>query len=560
LQIYEDESRRIDPEIKDFTYFVSSTYYDFFADDNVAITDIHLEGVRASLAILTERAASIGLKLSFTFGGTYDIEEALGPNRDQSYSGMDFAGKIYFDFTSEELWGRQWVPSAAADARSTNDKNSTGGIVRVNSDYLNIIHPDVNMSSLLVHEVLHLLGLDHSTTSSAMMAYTEFWYPTLSADDLMGLRQVYDIGNGSELNVAVTKDGTAAPGVEVVVIDAISGISYQVIANSKGQAKLRHLSAGSYMVGVRELTPTGPCFQEPTRGFLTTYYGTNGNLNLVANASAIALDANQVVNIAIPVIVGVKKFDCHYARVTAMSDEACNANSFGANTFEESCWLHMAKAGARFTPLIQNDLTIPSHKTITDPNSGAHSSLTIVPIGSTPTINIHKTELLADLENYTRIDLEIGEGAQDGIRSAYCTDGSEQALIGSLIEVQDFGGSLTNRRLLPELVTEMTSRPGPRNFGTYLREGDNNPGAGRRPQNDRKANAAAARDGYGGVGSVPVGADQETEKQKEKKWYQSCGVIGNHANNSAGSPLAALFLIFTPLLVLAFWPTAINLR
>ena len=531
LQIYQSDADKIEPTYKSFTYYISNTYYEFFDDDNIAITQMHIDGIHASLDILTEKAAAIGLNLSFTYGGTYDVATALGPNGDQNYSSMDFDGVLYFDFTSEQLWGRQWVASASADGRTApGHSKRTGGVVRFNSDFLNWVHPDVNMSSSVIHEILHIFGVDHSTTSSAIMAYTEFWYPTLSADDLMALRQVYELGPDTELNVTVTKSGQAAPGVEVVVIDPVTGSATQVVANTQGIASLKHLPVGNYLVGVRELTPTGPCFEEPTRGFLTTYYHATTATNDVANAGTVNVASGSVSNITIPVIVGTKRFDCHYARATALSDAACNANSFGANTFDESCWLHMAKASSRFTPLIINDLTTYNHSTDTNTESGAHSGLTLTPMGSengvAAAIRVHSTELVTDLGNHHKIDLDIGISTTPGVKAAYCEDSTgEQALIGSLIEVQDFGSSLTNKHLLPTLAADFSTVRGPRNFGQFLRAADSNPSSGPRPPNDAQAWAAAADAGYGSYGSGSMGSSGGgSKKEEDKKWYQ-CGTI-----------------------------------
>jgi hypothetical protein len=557
-QLFEDETQHIDPTYKNFTYYISSTYYDFFADANIDITEIHVQGIRSSLDILEAKAATVGIDLKFTYGGTYDIADALGPDGTRRYQDMDFDGKFYFDFTSVEMWGRQYVPTASADGRSARGTKNTGGIIRFNSDYLNFIHPEVNMSHTVIHEVLHVLGLDHSTTSSAIMAYTEFWYPTLSADDLMGLRQIYDVGSGTELKVSILKEGSPAPGVEVVVFDVSTGVGTQVIAGTSGAARIRHLPPGDYKVAVREETPTGPCFENPTRGFLTTLYGSGSNLNSLENASTISLVANQTIDIAISVIPRVKKFDCHYARATAMADQACNGNSFASPSGAEDCWLHMTKPGMRYTPMVENDLSVLSHKTDTDILSGAHPNLSVVPVGTSPGFTVHKAELLPEVGNFTRVDLEIHENAPDGIQVAMCTDGTENALIGSLIEVQDFGGAFNNKIMLPNLSDQLGAVRGPRNYGTYLRAADANPGSGTRPANDSAAWQAANRGGFGGVGNVPAKIESEEEKDKDKKWYQSCGSI--ELRHKTPSSSMAILLLLVPCILCFFLDARFRVR
>jgi hypothetical protein len=205
----------------------------------------------------------------------------------------------------------------------------------------------------------------------------------------------------------------------------------------------------------------------------------------------------------------------------------------------------MTKPGSRFTPLVENDLSVFAHKTDTDLQSGAHAGLSVVPVGTSPSFTIHKTELLPDVGNFTRIDLDIHDDAPAGIQVAMCTDGSENALIGSFIEVQDFGGALNNKLMMPDLSDELGAVKGPRNFGTYLRAADQNPGSGPRPSNDSSAWNSANKDGYGGVGNVPasVVVDEKNEKES-KKWYQSCGTIDRH--RVAATPVLAIIMLLIP--------------
>jgi hypothetical protein len=542
FQLYSTD-RRIDPEIKSFKYYVSSTYYDFIADENLPITAIHIAGLKKSLNILKEKSALVGIEFSFEYVGTYDIADAkIDYSGTTSYGDFDFDRKIYFDFTSTELWGRQYVPSASADSRESPSKPGkiSGGVVRLNSDFLNYIHPAVNMSRTIIHEVLHILGFDHSTTSSSIMAYTEFWYPTLSADDLIGLQNLYNVGNGSEINISITKSGSPAPGVEVAVIDSTTGVAYTVIADSKGTAQIRHIPSGNYLVAVRELTPTGPCFEDPTRGFLATFLKGSGAVTNDPNeAAVIGIQPGVSQSFDIPVIVGKKRFDCHYATATAYSDEDCNANSFSANTYEEKCWIHMSKTGTRFKPLITNDLVTRNHSTDTDLNSGAHPHIQIAPIGSASGLIFHNTILDADLQNYHRSDFEIETSAADGIHAATCYEGGEFALMTSLIEVQDFGSSATNAHLLPEHAADMEAHRTYINFGTFLRPGDANPGTGPRPIND-PATLERGRTG----GTVATEATEPAERKKGKKEFWQCGSIGNVSATGTVNATAVALLLF----------------
>lgn len=119
----------------------------------------------------------------------------------------------------------------------SGEKNA-GGIVKLNSDYINFIHPKSNLSLFIIHEFLHILGLDHSTVSSSIMAYTEFWYPTLSADDILGLQNIYGIGPSTTLSVGASLWGNAAKGIEVVAINAASGVSHVGLTDENGTLTL----------------------------------------------------------------------------------------------------------------------------------------------------------------------------------------------------------------------------------------------------------------------------------------------------------------------------------
>lgn len=547
-QLYTPENR-IDPAIKDFTFYISSTFYDFKTDSQQPITSIHIEGVKKALEILSSKAQTAGVNLSFSYGGTFDYNSVGERNRtvaqDDSYHAA-----LFYDFTSNELWGRQFVPSASASGKkspSSNGKRS-GGVIRLNSDFLNFLHPDVNMSSSIVHETMHVFGLDHSTVSSAAMAYTEFWYPTLSADDLLGLQNVFGVGPDTEVTVTARFSGAAAPGVEVVLIDAVSGVSYVAMTNSSGSVTVERVPAGNYLLGIRELTPTGPCFENPTRGFLTTFVSQTGVTNSPSSARVISVQENVPQTFSVDLLVGKKKFDCHFGRATALSASSCGGNKSLNPNGNENCFLHMTNKSVVYPLLAENDVSISHHHTDTDKTSAAHNVMTFQPMGTSSGL-VFRDVIGVDTKygNNSKMELEVKSTASNGTQAALCTDGQEFALVSSFIEVQNFGGGTSNKILMPELATEMQPWAElPRNFGQHLRPGDASPGIGPRPSNVVASPDVSATETPAPTETEQTAPSALQEKKKKKGFLGLCGVIAH----SKGSEKVDSFLMLSPLLVL----------
>lgn len=536
FQLYGGE-KRINPAYKSFKYYISSTYYDFNSDGQRPITPIHIEGIAKSLAILTSKAGVDGL--AFEYAGTFDYPSVAERNR-QSESDDAFDRTIFFDFTSEELWGRSGVPTAGASPKRSPASGGlrAGGVVRFNSDFLNFLHPNGNLSSIVMHETLHILGLDHSTISSSVMAYTEFWYPTLSADDVLALRQIYGTGPDTSITVRPSLSGVPARGVEVVLIDPDTGVTATVVADANGIGTIAHIDPKAYLVAARELTPTGPCFDEPTRGFLTTFAGEGEPTNDPAAARRIEVEVGAPVELDLALIPGIKKFDCHFGRATAISDLGCGSSTI-SNTANgrEVCYMHMARPGVAFELLVENDVSLFHHNTVTDITSPAHARLTVKPAGNEQALTFKSAAIAPDFGNFMRASIEIGANAAPGVQAAYCAADGETALISSFIEVQDFGGGLVNALLLPDLAAEMETYRGNLNYGQMVRPGET-PGVGTRPPNVAGTSV--------GAGNLP-GASSTNEPESKTKKKGLCGVAGE---GNATSSAALLLMLLTPLLAL----------
>lgn len=540
-QLFSTE-KRVPTSYKNFKYFISSTYYNYTADDQLPITEIHIEGIKKSLEILTSKAATVGVSLTFEYGGTFDYETDKLRNA-SSEANDAFDKAIYYDFTSNELWGRKSIPSALASSKKSaaSGANASGGVVRFNSDFINFLHPKGNLARFVIHETMHVLGVDHSTVSSANMAYTEFWYATLSADDLFALQNLYGVGPSTSLSFTVTLNGQIAKGVEVVAINSDTGVSYVGMTNQSGVLTMNHLPHGTYMLASRELTPTGPCFESPTRGFLTSFYVSSGvATNDPAQAARVTLSSGSNYSINLSLIVGKKKFDCHFGLATALSDEACNS-LVGASSwsYNEKCFMHMTTNNVRYPMLENNDKSIFNHQTDTDLASGVHASVTHQNVGSQQGLTFHSTEPFStEFGNMTKIDLEVSSSAATGVQAALCKGGGEYALMSSFIEVQDFGGTMTTERLLPTMADAFYEHSLlPPNFSAYLRDGDiTSPGSGPRPPNKVVPPPASSEDGG-------------SSSKKKRKWYEFCGAL--IANNSKSSQAASV-LLFAPLVFILF--------
>lgn len=438
------------------------------------VTEVHYKQVRHAMDLI-ERDSKVGLK--FIFGGTFDayaLEDRLSKTDDSM-----FDRRIYIDLTGRKYTGAATASSGehAGKARpsglSAYAPYFSGGIEWLNTKAFDINHPRTNMSSTYVHEMLHIIGLDHSTAVDARMSYNNPTWEGLAEDDVMGLYQIYGGPNRNQVNVHATLNGTNAPGTEIVFVNTETGRSFITFTGyGTATSSTKSLEPGTYWVAGREMTPTGPCFVNPTRGFLTSFYvDENSATNNPVNASKIEIKEDTTLNLSLKLIAGTKRFDCYYPYPTA-DNRAENFKSL-QNGYSSQPGAYLI--GTLYTDKNTTDV---DHITSTDLNSGLHSSIQVSHIGTNPGVRIlssvwGKPQALYDTTNVpeaTMLEMNIPEDAKPGNYAALCTAGGEYALSAAIHNVRDDVQTEKNYgELFPELKSIMSDESMPANVYEIVR-------------------------------------------------------------------------------------------
>jgi hypothetical protein len=474
---YQTENEaRLPKSYRKYVWYVTDTYFDFQSQSQKPVNPLVIAIWQRSFDVLAEQSGVAGL--AYQFGGTYNI----GTDKFvSSIKGLEHT--IYVDLTGNEWKGEVGEHAGLAEPSfsKVHDGFLAGGTERFNTKMFDIVHPDINVGEIITHEQGHLLGLDHSTFASARMAYTNPTWEGIGDDDRRGLMHLFGEGDDTEVNVTSFMNGELAQGVEVVFINATTGQSFGFITSvNYAKGAMRGIPAGDYYVAGRELTPTGPCFSNPTNGFLTSFYiSDEQSSNAISAAAVVSVTTGDVVNLKLNLIQGKKRFDCYYA--VARHTSTKNAN---AQVMAESNGFHLAfgntvRQGAFAGSSLYTDLVVSeSKRTDTDINSGLHPSLVVRTIGAGHPLSISSQGYDTALDDaYREIAKGWGEGkltlfegqysedAELGSYAAYCEADGETALMSQMIELREtVDEALSNDELFPEYRDLMSDAAAPKSI------------------------------------------------------------------------------------------------
>ena len=163
-----------------------------------------------------------------------------------------------------------------------------------------------DLQSVVTHEVGHLLGLNHSTLVSSVMAP----YPaagqldqrTLSSDDMIGVATLYpknaDFNTLSFVTGTVTSAGNPVFGAQLVILDSTGTPVASTISNQDGSYEIDFVAPGTYQLYAAPLN--GPVTEQNIggnstsyysglqTGFATTYYGDVATLSSASTIQTVA--------------------------------------------------------------------------------------------------------------------------------------------------------------------------------------------------------------------------------------------------------------------------------
>lgn len=416
--------RPIDAAAFPIHYKIDGKIYDSTRGVKVDTT----EGIVAEIRHAFNTWQSVdGAAISFIYDGLYDSAAAntQGP------------GTILVYLTSDNFPQTSGAPAGSGGQSVDQNGRVTGGVVMINTKANNFFHNEEGyLYRVVLHELGHVLGLNHTPVSGATMSYArEELQLFLSLDDQDAVRSLYPSDNlrGGTINVRALFRQNPAKEVELALIDTITGVGRFNVTNADGAALFSHIPAGRYILAGREIVPTGPCFsQDRTRGFLTTFYnGAQGTNN---PESATIIDVNDQTNASVNLnlVAGMKRYDCYYG----MKIWTTAAPSEGHHVLQNSAAQYLAEPGEEFNLLIikdQNPMIPDWHRTQT--SGGVVAGTELIPAGTVAgyTIDVIDTanpDEYVSMESRGSIYATVGvdDDAAFGPQVVYCKNNGETAL------------------------------------------------------------------------------------------------------------------------------------
>jgi hypothetical protein len=206
-----------------------------------------------------------------------------------------------------------------------------------------------DLQSVVTHEVGHLLGLNHSTLVSSVMAP----YPaagqldqrTLSSDDMIGVATLYPktsaLNTLSFITGTVTSSGTAVFGAQVVALDSTGTPVASTISNSDGSYEIDFVAPGAYQLYAAPLN--GPVTEQNIggnstsyysglqTGFATTYYGDVPALSSASTIQTVAgrTASNKNIHVLPAGTLGITVPNTYAAHISAGSQGALTLGGSG---------------------------------------------------------------------------------------------------------------------------------------------------------------------------------------------------------------------------------------
>ncbi|MBI2943431.1 MAG: matrixin family metalloprotease, partial [Candidatus Wallbacteria bacterium] len=278
---------------------------------------------------------------------------------------------------------------------------------------------EVDLQSVLTHELGHAFGLDHSSVLAATMFPTatkgESRARTLSEDDRSGLLATYPASaTRSTLNGRVRKGGNGVLGAAVFAVDgAGSVVAATVTRGSDGTFSMDGLPAGTYALGVEPLD--GPMTKDNLGGFWQTLLGgIDTAFKTLAAAGSFTVAAGGTASVGdLTVTAGASSVNPD--AVVDVTDAAASSFTFGNS--------ESVQAGTTGKELVVKH------------TDGIDENTTVTLSGSDVTLGTPTSGQLQSGEGFRRFPLTVPSNAAVGPRNLFFTKSGETGALVAGLEI-----------------------------------------------------------------------------------------------------------------------------
>lgn len=275
------------------------------------------------------------------------------------------------------------------------------------------------IEGVMLHEIGHVLGLDHSPGGGATMANGPDGIGTLtglSADEIAAARYLYPDGvfKGGMIRGMVTLNGAGILGAVVVAEDGDGNLAGATVTRADGTYELRSLTAGTYALRVSPLDPKN------TVNALSLMRGDEVAIDYVEAVTGFLPTTNMPITLAsgetktrdVPVTAGTP------LRITALSPPGKFVDSLKLNRVAMSI------------PAGTSNLFF----SVAGPALAATATLTVSGSGITLSPTIFKANAGPGLNSLTAV-IGVAHDAKPGLRTLTVVQGANRAYAHGYLDV-----------------------------------------------------------------------------------------------------------------------------
>jgi hypothetical protein len=285
------------------------------------------------------------------------------------------------------------------------------------TDFSNTVSQAQFVEGVLLHEIGHFLGLDHTVAGGATVIAGANGISTeagLSADEIAALRFLYAVAPTAAIQGTIRLNGTPVLGAAVIAEDVKGNIANATVSREDGSYQLLGLAPGEYKVRVSPLDPANASADKLIQGrdIAPEYANANTSFSATANRS-ITLAGSSL---TAPVDFNVSSVPAF--RITSISIPTAIPN---------------------LVSVVRNGVSIRQGQSdiyvgVSGPNLPMGGNLTItgdgLTVGSTTFFENHFPGI-----NSMLVKISVSSSATPGLRSFVVTHGSSIAYANGYLEI-----------------------------------------------------------------------------------------------------------------------------